>query len=117
MNELFKLVLEDKITKWGIILSGIFLILEIIFIGVFYFSLPPVLPLFNQMPWGENRLGARPAIFIPVLISIAFLVFNFFILGRLYEKTPLLSRMIGITSLLISILSCIFIVRTVYLLT
>lgn len=116
MKEIFKLVLEDKITKWGMILSGVFLMIEIVFIAAFYFSLPPLLPLFNQMPWGDKRLGIKPAIFIPVLISIAFWIFNFFILARLYEKTPLLSRMIGITTLLLSILSFVFVIRTVYLL-
>jgi hypothetical protein len=34
----------------------------------------------------------------------------------MYEKTPLLSRILSITSLLTSLLSLIFIVRTVYLL-
>lgn len=116
MNGTFKLILEDKITRWGLILSGIFLMLEILTIGFFYFSLPPLLPLFNQLPWGEKRLGIKPGIFIPVLLVIVFLVFNFFTSARLYEKTPLLSRILSITTLLASLLSFIFIVRTVYLL-
>lgn len=116
MNGTFKLVLEDKITRWTLILSAIFLMLEIISIAIFYFSLPPLLPLFNQMPWGEKRLGGRPEIFLPVLLVIAFLSFNFFVSARLYETAPLLSRILSITTFLASILSFIFVVRTVYLL-
>ncbi len=112
----YKLILEDKITRWGLILSGIFLVLGIISIGIYYFSLPPLLPLFNQLPWGEKRLGSRPEIFIPVLLAILFLIINFITSARLYKKTPLLSRMLSITTLLASLLSFIFIVRTVYLL-
>jgi len=112
----YKLILEDKIAKWGLIFSSIFLVLEIISIGIYYFSLPPLIPLFNQMPWGEKRLGIRLEIFIPIFISIIFLCFNFIASAHLYEKTPLLSRMLNITTLLASLLSFIFIVRTVYLL-
>ena len=116
MNETFKLVLGDKIARWSLILSSIFLMLEIISIGIFYFSLPPLLPLFNQMPWGERRLGIKPAIFIPVILAIVFLSFNFVTSAQLYEKTPLLARILSITTFLASLLSFIFIVRTVYLL-
>lgn len=116
MSAIFKTILDDKITKWGLVLSCIFLMLEIIFIAIFYFSLPPLLPLFNQMPWGERRLGIRVEIFIPALLSILFIVTNFFILSRLYEKTPLLSRILSITAFLASLLSFIFIAKTIHLL-
>jgi len=117
MKEVFKLVLEDKIAKWAFILSGIFLILESIFIGFFYFSLPPLLPLFNQMPWGEKRLGLRIEIFLPIIIACIFFIFNFFFLSRLQKKLPLLSRIVSITTILTTILSFFFIVRTLQLIT
>jgi hypothetical protein len=116
MNGVFKLVRKDKIAKWGFTLSNIFVVFEIIAIGIFYFSLPPFIPIFNQMPWGEMRLGIKPAIFIPIAITILFIGVNFFMVGRLYEKTPLLSRILSITTLLATLLSFIFILRTVYLL-
>jgi hypothetical protein len=116
MKEIFKLALNDKITKWGLILSGIFLLLSIVSISFFYFSLPPLVPVFNQMPWGEKRLGIKITIFTPVLFAVVFLFLNFFISANLYEKTPLLSRMLSITAFLVSFLSFIFVARTVYLL-
>lgn len=116
MNVTFKSVLQDKIAYWGLIISSIFLLLQIISLGIFYLSLPPVLPVFNQLPWGEKRLGSKPEIFIPIVLTIIFLSINFVISARLYEKTPLLARMLSITTLLISLLSFVFIVRTVYLL-
>lgn len=116
MNGVFKLALSDKIAKWGLILSGVFLCFEIISVGIFYFSLPPFIPLFNQLPWGEARLGLKPAIFLPIILTVLFMIFNFIMIGRLYEKTPLLSRILSITTLLSTLLSLIFIVRTVYLL-
>jgi hypothetical protein len=115
MKEIFKHVKEDKIIRWGLSLVVLLLIIELLCIFLFYFSLPPVIPLFNQMPWGESRLGAKPAIFLPVAIPLAFLMLNFSLITRLYEKIPLISRMLSITTLLITVLSCIFVVRTLYL--
>lgn len=116
MNAAFKLALNDKIAKWGLILSCIFFGLEIISIGIFYFSLPPFVPLFNQLPWGESRLGIKPAILIPSITTAIFMILNYFMIGKLYEKTPLLSRILSITTFLSALLSFIFVVRTIYLL-
>lgn len=115
MNGAYKLVFSDKIVKWGLLLSGIILMLEFIYIGFFYFSLPPLLPIFNQLPWGEDRLGSRIEIFLPFIVSLIYLILNFSILSRLHEKLPLLSRMLSITTFLISILSFFFIIRTLQL--
>ena len=112
MKEIFKHVKGDKIIKWGLSTVVIIIIVEIAIVAIFYFSLPPVIPLFNQMPWGESRLGTKPAIFLPTMIAVAFLILNFSLITRLYEKIPLVSRMLCITTLLIALLSFIFIVRT-----
>ncbi|HUQ85642.1 MAG TPA: hypothetical protein VM077_04920 [Candidatus Limnocylindrales bacterium] len=115
MNATIKLLTADKIAKWGLILSSSILLVELIYIGIFYLSLPPVLPIFNQLPWGEQRLGIRATIFLPLIIALTFFVFNFFLVSRLRDKLPLLSRMLSITTFLISILSLFFIVRTLQL--
>lgn len=115
MNGVYKLVLNDKIARLGIILSSIILLIEVIYIGIFYFSLPPLLPIYNQLPWGEERLGSRIEIFLPFLLSLIYFITNFFLLSRLYEKLPLLSRMLSITTFLIAILSLFFIIRTLQL--
>ena len=117
MNEIFKYVKADKIIRWGLTTVIFILAGEIAWITLFYSSLPPVIPLFNQMPWGETRLGTKPAIFLPTIITLAFLVLNFSLITRLYEKIPLVSRMLCITTLLIALLSLIFIVRTILLIT
>lgn len=115
MSVVTNLVLKDKITRWGLILSGIFLLLEIVSVAIFYFSLPPLVPLFNQMPWGVERLGSKNTILIPFVLGLIFLISNFFLLSRLYEKLPLLSRMVSITTLLVTLLSFYFTIRTLQL--
>jgi len=112
MKGLFKYTKTDKIVRLGIVTAGLLVLIEAIFTIVFYFSLPPFLPLFNQLPWGEERLGTKVEIFIPVLITFFFLIFNLLLLNRFYERMPLLSRILSITTLLITLLSFIFILQT-----
>jgi len=115
MNAIYKQVKGDKIIKWGMSLALFLFIVESFFLLFFYRSLPPVVPLFNQMPWGESTLGTRVEIFLPILIGIIFFILNFFLVTRFYEKMPLLSRMLGITTLLIFMLLLVFVLRTLQL--
>lgn len=115
MKELIKHIKSDKIIKWGIILAAGFLIIETLYVLITYPSLPPYLPLFNQMPWGESRLGTKIEIFLPILITVAFFAVNIILIARLYAGMPLASRIISITTLLITVLSCIFVIRTLLL--
>lgn len=115
MKKLINLIRTDKIIKWAMYSALTLMVGQLIIITFSFQSLPQFIPLFNQMPWGSDRLGTRIEIFLPVVISFAFLILNISLVGRLYEKLPLVSRILGITTLLITVLSCIFLVRTLYL--
>jgi hypothetical protein len=115
MNEASKLVKADKIIRWGMTFSFSLLVLQAILLGIFFLKLPPLVPLFNQLPWGDARLGASYEIFLPLVITTIFFLFNYFLLRRLYITMPLVSRIIGITTLLSALLSFIFIIRTLQL--
>src|SRR5258708_21088950 len=115
MNEVSSLIKADKIIRWGMTFSFSLLILQAILIGVFFLKLPPIVPLFNQLPWGDARLGANYEIFLPLVITSVFFLFNYFLLCNLYIPMPLLSRIISITTLLSALLTFIFIIRTLQL--
>src|SRR6266496_1061063 len=68
MKELFKYAKIDKIIRLSLQISVVLLLCAFIYSVFSYFSLPPLLPLFNQLPWGEERLGQRFEIFLPSLI-------------------------------------------------
>ena len=115
MNALFKLINSDKIIRLSMLFSFILLLLHTAYLAFFWVSLPPVVPLFNQMPWGEARLGTKLELLIPLATAAFFFSFNYFLLARLYTTMPLVSRIISITTLLAALLSFIFIVRTLQL--
>lgn len=111
MNALIKKIVNDKIIRWGNGISAFLILLQFSYIALVYNSLPPFLPLFNQMPWGEIRLADKELIFLPVTLSSSITIINFFFSTQLYSNMPLLSRMVTITSLLINVITCIFIFK------
>lgn len=117
MKEFFKDLRSDKAIILTFFINGFLIITTIIFILVFYRSLPPFIPIFNQLPWGEQRLGATITIFIPVLVSLLILLINLITAAFTYKKTPLVSRMLAAISFLTSILTFLFIIKTVTLIT
>lgn len=112
MSEVSNLVKSDKIVRWGMTFSFLILLFQAGLVAVFYFKLPPVIPLFNQLPWGEDRLGQNYEFLLPLLITSVFFLFNYILLKKLYLNMPLVSRIIGITTLLTTLLSFIFAIRT-----
>lgn len=113
MKESFRRIRDDRILVR--FFGGAFFILAItlIYILLVFRNLPPVLPVFNQLPWGDQRLGPTWAIFLPDLLVFLIFIVNLVIAGVIYPKTPLLSRMLAVTSFVASFLTFLFIIRTV----
>lgn len=115
MKEFFKDIRSDKTITLAYLINGLFIIAIIIFILFFYSGLPPFIPIFNQLPWGEQRLGTTIAIFIPVLVALLILIINVLTSAIAYKRIPLVARMLAAISLLIGILTCLFVVKTITL--
>lgn len=114
MNEFFKEVKEDKILLRGSIFSGTLILISLVCIVIYYNSLPPLIPIFNQMPWGEERIAKNIFIFLVPLIAFLVFVANLIFATYVYKKIPLISRLFSMTSLLASILTLLFIIRTIH---
>lgn len=115
MKEFFRDIKKDKTIIPIFFINGLLIALSVVFILFYYPNLPPLIPIFNQLPWGEERLGPTAAIFIPILVALLILIINIFIGAFIYKKNPLVSRMLATISLLVSILAFLFIVKTVTL--
>lgn len=115
MKKFVNTLQSDKIIYRSSLVAGIFTIFALTVGGATYFFLPPVIPLFNQMPWGEGRLGIREAIFIPGVLSIAVYIINLFLSITAYDKMPLASRIIAVTTIFISIFAFLLTLRTALL--
>ena len=117
MKVFFEDVKNDKITRLGFASSFGIVLASVVFVLFYFNSLPSFIPIFNQLSWGEQRLGNQITIFIPVLVALLIFAINIFTSASIYKKIPLISRMLAVISLLAGILTFLFSIKTIMLIT
>lgn len=101
MNSSIKVLFIDKGIKYAIFLSIALSLLEIVSLVFFYKIFPPVIPLFNSLTWGRDRLVPSVIIFaVPVFLLMVHMI-NITSAAFFYKKHALLSRMIIVNLLLV----------------
>lgn len=118
MNAFFrdcKTLFADRITALSFFATVVFILITLLFILVTFTKLPPFVPIFNQLPWGEDRIGAKIQMFLPIAITTMIFIINFFLSCLIYKKMPLVARLLCISGLLASFFVLIFSIRTILL--
>ena len=116
MKKILSHLQKDNVAFYQFLLSIFVMLVSVIIIAISYHSLPPYIPIFNQLPWGNDRLVQTPGIFLPIALFLIFFVFNFIFTLIFYLKdSPLVGRIIASVTLLISIMNLIFTIRTILL--
>lgn len=117
MNGIFDFIQSDKSIYFGFLFGALCTFGMVAAATLFYGKLPPYIPLFHQMPWGEARLGTRSELFLPIGIVGAVFLGNLFLAHFLHRHIPLVSRILSLTGSLIAFLGLLFIIRTLLLIT
>ena len=111
MNVLIKDLILDKIIRWSMYGIGGLALISLAYLLLLYNRLPPYLPLFNQLPWGEAQIGTRIEVFLPLALALLFALINLLFARFIYHSIPLISRMLGVTAFLALLITFIFLVR------
>lgn len=109
----FREVRNDKVLFRGFSINLFIIILTFAYILLSFRNLPPYLPIFNQMPWGEARIAETVWIFVIPALSLLVFLFNFLYSGLIYNKIPLVPRILAVTSFIVSVLALLFVIRTI----
>lgn len=117
MNDVFKILQNDRTVLFSLMAATMLTIAHAAILTLSYSSLPPFLPLFNQLPWGEERLGEKHLVFLPLALAASSLLGNSFLSTALYRRVSLVSRMSAVTALLVSVLALLFVIRTILVVT
>lgn len=97
-------------------LCSAFLVLAILTLFAnFYSSLPPRLPLYYSLPWGEPQLvGKQQFIILPVILILLCTV-NTFIASQLHPAQLVLKRTLGVSLLLIGFIIAISVIKVLFI--
>jgi len=117
MKNFINNIKADKLTFRGFIISLLLTFLTVAYILLNYRNLPSFIPIFNQLPWGDQRLVSTPGVFIPVLVFSLLFIFNIIFTSAVYSKNPLIARIVAAVTLLLAMINFLFIVRTILLIT
>ena len=112
MKKFFEHIKIDKTIYYTFISSSVIFFFTILLVAIEYRNLPPVLPLFNQLPWGESRLGEKNQLLIPISIVLVVGITNSIVSSFVYNSQPLITRILFITMFLVSLFTLLFIIRT-----
>jgi len=113
MKNLINNIQADKLAFRGFIISFLLTLLTCFYILINYTHLPPLIPIFNQLPWGNNRLTPSLGIFIPIVIFVIIFIFNVLFTSIIYSKNPLIARLVAAVTLILAMMNLLFIIRTV----
>lgn len=112
MREGLKILFSDR----GLSLAILFSLSGFIVFIIHAWSLPPVVPLFYNRPWGTSQLGTPLQLFLLLVSGTCVLLANVAVAVMVYKKNILLARILIWVSALISLLTTAAVVRTIFLL-
>ena len=115
MRENFRHIYSDKFVRVCVLLSCLFLLLLIIIIILSAGKLPPYIPLFNSMPWGEDRLFSSKSIFFLPAIFFGIFICNVVLATTLYKRYALISRILYFNLFLLMMLGLLAYVQIILL--
>ncbi len=79
--------------------------------------LPPQIPLFYSMPWGEQQLvDIWTILLLPFFLNVLFF-FNDFVYRRFFPENPLVKKIIDILNVLLSVSLTLIFVKIILLTT
>lgn len=94
MKEKFNLILTDQFVRISLFLSFLFITPLIAIIIFSYTNLPPLIPFYNSMPWGEERLAYSNITILLPLILLGVFMGNVLQALFAYSKYVLVARIV-----------------------
>lgn len=104
IKETAEQLVPDSLGRSSYLLTLMFVLILFAVIGAIYIKLPPAIPLYFTLPWGEARLAPKLSLLILPIIILSVVIFNI-LLGRIASKlSPLLPRVLAVASLVIAVM-------------
>src|SRR3989344_7432741 len=100
MKGKFKLFFSDNLLFVSSTSSFFVFMLTFFLVVIFYPHIPPFIPMFNSMPWGEQRLASSLVLFAFPFLFASVIVINSLLAFFLYSRYTLASRMLSMSSAL-----------------
>lgn len=103
---------DDAFLARTTLVTGFILLITLVILAVFFDKLPSTIPLWVTLPWGEGQLAPKVHVWILQGITMGVWIGNL-VLGRLFFRTPALSRLFVGSTLLFALVTLAVVVRLI----
>jgi hypothetical protein len=96
------------------------IIANILMLGVYIFfssNLPPQIPLFYSLPWGEEQLADLWVIFVLPFLMHLFIIVNHFIYKFMFKKDELVLKILNFANWFYIIIFTAIFIRIIFLIS
>lgn len=105
-------VWQDTISRRSFATAVFFWLASLSILMFFYFRLPPQVPLFYSLPWGEDQLASSSSIFtIPG--SVFLIIITNLLAASFFPEEKLLLRTLGLASAMCAFLSLFALIKII----
>lgn len=115
MKNFFKKIQQDSVLSWSFWITLFLIVAMVGSIAAVLSNLPPVVPLYNNMPWGYGRLGRSYELFSLPGVVLIICIINTIIGIRLVKSIPLLARFLFLTQASLALFTSVFLGRLILL--
>jgi hypothetical protein len=105
---------QETINFYSIVFSLVTVILTLLIYALNYQSLPPQIPLFYSLAWGDNQLVSLSQFIILPSVMILIILLNLIFTWHLHSSQSVLKKIISISTLLTSILLFLAAFKIIY---
>lgn len=105
--------INGQIFRWNIIV----ILCQVAILFIKFNNLPPQIPLYYSLPWGEQELAPVTSIFILPALSIIIMLLNNILAVFFLKSNPLLSRILVVVSLVCSFFAAIALFQIINLIS
>lgn len=113
MKERFRNLFGDKACRTLLILTAGGILGQVLFLSVAFRELPPKMPLFYSLHWGEGQLAPTFNLFLIPFLTALFLLINAALSLFVFAADLFWKRILSFTSLVLGMLTTYWIYKTV----
>lgn len=107
----------DHFVRWGILLSLLIEITTLILVFVSWQKLPPLVPLFYSLPWGEEQLTTPLTLLLFILSGLGISFLNIVLAYIIAPKSKFFSHIVLANNVIVTFLICFAALEILFMIT
>ena len=113
----FKSLHENTIINWSSRITIFFILCCLLMLILGWKTLPSQVPLWYSRPWGEDRLASPYDLFLLPLASLCWYIINSALSLHVTKDHLVFSQILFLSSLLVSIFSCVTVTMIIWIIS